>query len=299
MKPETRSFYEEAVQQAIEHLAGNLDEPLDLQTLAAAAGLSPFHFHRVFRGMVGETPLEFIRRLRMERAASCLVRTSRPVTDIAFEAGYESHEAFTRAFRASYSTSPSGFRRRKQPRIDLAATSGMHFNAGGLLQPFSPRYSGGDAMDVQITPRPELRVGTVRHLGPYNQIPQAFERLGAIAGPAGLFRQPGVTMIGIYHDDPETTPQEQLRSDAGIVMPEATPLPDGLVEQRIPAGLYASAVHVGPYEQLADAWARFMGEWLPSSGHRMGAGASYEIYANDPTTVPKEELRTEMFIPIA
>ena len=69
MKPETRSFYEQAVQRAIDEIVGNLDEALDLETLAAGAGLSPFHFHRMFRGMVGETTLELVRRLRSERAA--------------------------------------------------------------------------------------------------------------------------------------------------------------------------------------------------------------------------------------
>ena len=75
-------------------------------------------------------------------------------------------------------------------------------------------------------------------------------------------------------------------------------MPEGLVEQRIAAGRYACAVHVGPYEQLGDAWARFMGEWLPASGHRIGAGASFEIYRNDPTKVPKQELRTDLYISI-
>lgn len=152
-------------------------------------------------------------------------------------------------------------------------------------------------MDVKIKQMPELRVGAVRHTGPYNQIRQAFERLGSIAGPAGLER-PGATMLAIYHDDPDTTPPDQLRSDAAIVVPEHVPLPKGLVEQRIAAGRYACTVHVGPYEELGDAWARFMGEWLPASGHRIGRGVSYEIYRNTPATVPKEALRTEMYISI-
>ena len=87
MKPDTRSFYEQAVQRAIDHIARSLDEALDLETLARGACLSPFHFHRVFRGMVGETPLEFIRRLRMERAARQLAASPSAVTEIAFDAG--------------------------------------------------------------------------------------------------------------------------------------------------------------------------------------------------------------------
>ena len=299
MKPDTRSFYFDAVQQAIEHIARNLDEALDLETLASGACLSPFHFHRVFRGMVGETPLEVIRRLRMERAAWRLRDPARPVTEIAFDAGYETHEAFTRAFRASYSTSPSGFRTRKQPRIELAAVCGVHFDPAGVVPAFIPRDSGGQHMDVEIKEMPELRVAAVHHVGPYNQIPEAFGRLGSIAARAGLFQLAGATMIAIYYDDPETTPQEELRSDAAVVVPENVALPKELNEHRIPGGRYARAVHVGPYETLGDAWARFLGEWLPASGNRIGSGGTYEIYANDPTKVPKSELRTEMYLSLA
>ena len=84
-------------------------------------------------------------------------------------------------------------------------------------------------MDVEIKDMPELRVATVRHVGPYNQIPKAFERLGAVAGPAGLLPHSSA-MIAIYHDDPESTPQDQLRSDAALAVPEGVTLPDGLVE---------------------------------------------------------------------
>src|SRR6188474_34415 len=146
MKPDTRSFYARAVQAAIEHIAMHLDDALELEALARVACLSPFRFHRVFRGMVGETPLELTRRLRLERAAWRLRDKERAVTEIAFDAGYETHEAFTRAFRSSYSTSPSGFRHRKHPRIELAATCSVHFNAGAVVPAFIPRDSGGQTM---------------------------------------------------------------------------------------------------------------------------------------------------------
>jgi AraC family transcriptional regulator len=298
VKPETRSFYGRAVHQAIEQIAAHLDEALELELLAGGACLSPFHFHRVFRGMVGETPLELSRRLRMERAAWKLVAHGGAITQIAFDAGYETHEAFTRAFRACYSTSPSGFRRRKHPRIELAAACGVHFHPHEPVAAFIPRDTGGQTMQVEIKQMPEFRVATVRHTGPYNQIPVAFERLGAVAGPAGLF-QTGATVLAIYHDDPETTPQDELRSDAAVVIAADVPLPEGLVEQHLAAGRYACALHVGPYEKLGDAWARFMGEWLPASGHRVGSGASYEIYLNDPAKVAKDDLRTEMYIALA
>jgi AraC family transcriptional regulator len=298
MKPATHSFYADAVQRVIEHVASHLDEALALETMAAQACLSPFHFHRVFRGMVGETPVELGRRLRLERAAWRLLHTDRPVTVIAFDAGYETHEAFSRAFRTSYAESPSAFRRRRGARIELAAPCGVHFRDDGRVPPFIPRNSGGLTMQVEIERYPELRVGTVRHVGPYIQINEAFARLGEIAAPARLFEKPGAMMVALFHDDPDTTPADQLRSDAAVVVANDVPLPDGLTEQRIPAGEYASTVHVGPYEQLGDTWARFMGEWLPASGRRLGPGASYEVYHNTPMDTPKEKLRTEIRIPL-
>ena len=298
MKPETRSFYEQAVQRTIDVIVANLDEALDLETLASAAAMSPFHFHRMFRGMVGETPLELVRRLRMERAARQVLANDRPITQIAFDAGYETHESFTRAFRVWYLTSPSGFRHRNRARTEIVAPSGVHFgDAAGHR--FVARDSGGRDMTVEIKQMPEMRVATVRHVGPYNLIPQAFEKLGQIVDHLGVFTRPGTKMVAIYHDDPDSTPPEQLRSDAGLVVPEGLALPEGLGEERIPGGRYASTTHVGPYEQLGDVWARFFGEWLPASGHRLGPGVSYEIYRNTPAEVPKKDLITDLFISIA
>ena len=154
MKPATHSFYTDAVQRVIEHVVSHLGEALALETLAEQACLSPFHFHRVFRGMVGETPLELVPRLRLERAAWRLLHTDAPVTAIAFDAGYETHEAFTRAFRASYADSPSGFRRRTGMRIELAAPNGVHFREDGAFQQFIPRDSGGRTMQVEIRQYP-------------------------------------------------------------------------------------------------------------------------------------------------
>jgi AraC family transcriptional regulator len=153
-------------------------------------------------------------------------------------------------------------------------------------------------MNVEIKELPALRVATVPHVGPYEQIPRAFERLGAIAAAAGLFGQPGVSLMGLYHDDPDTTPPEKLRSDAALVVPEALPIPSGLIEVRLSPGRYACALFVGPYEQLGEAWTRLKQQWLPASGHQGRRAASYERYFNTPGEVPSEQLRTELCMPI-
>lgn len=297
MKPETRSWYTEVVQRVIDHIVENLDAALDLDALAREACLSPFHFHRVFRGMVGETPLELLRRMRMERAAWRLTHTNATVTDIAFGAGFETHEAFTRAFRACYATSPSGFRTMRNARCEISSSCGVHFDPSGGAMNFIARDSGGASMHVDIVQKPALRVAAIRHIGPYMQINQAFEKLGRIAGAAGLLRAEQPTMVAIYHDDPESTPSDELRSDAGVVVPEGVTLPQPLAEQRLSAGSYACTIHVGPYERLGDTWQRLLGEWIPAHGKRVD-GLSYERYLNMPGSVPKEELRTEICVPV-
>jgi AraC family transcriptional regulator len=304
MKPDTQSFYALALQRAVERVVADLDRALDLQALARGAALSPFHFHRVFRGALGETPLELHRRLRMERAAWSLLHEEVAVTDVAFAAGYETHESFTRAFRLHYGRSPSEFRQNSaldsactRPfQIELPARCGVHFRAE-RTEAILVQLIGGPIMDVIIKDLPELRVATLRHVGAYSQISEAFARLGELAGPAGLI-EASPTMLAIYHDDPETTPAAELRSDAGLVISNEARIPAGMGEQRLQAGRYACTTHIGPYEQLGDVWGRFMGEWLPSSGQRVKDGAAYEIYRNMPGQVPRSELRTELYIPI-
>jgi AraC family transcriptional regulator len=306
VKPDTRSFYEVAVRKVAEAVAADLDRALDLDELARTAAMSPFHFHRVFRGMIGETPLSLQRRLRLERAASALLETDEPVTTVAFSAGYETHESFTRAFRFAYDAAPSEFRRRRErtcagpplPRVTLAARSGLHYDAGRVDASRLHIIRGEVPMNVTIKDMPEYRVATVRHVGPYMQISQAFARLGDIAGPAGLIGRDTI-MLAMYHDDPETTPPQDLRSDAALTVADDARLPEGLSDMHLPAGRYAMTTHVGPYEQLGDVWARFMGEWLPASGERLADSPSYEIYRNTPADTSADRLVTELYLPLS
>lgn len=153
-------------------------------------------------------------------------------------------------------------------------------------------------MNVSIETMPALRLATVSHVGPYNQIGEAFAKLGQLAGPAGLFT-PDALMVAIYHDAPDDKPPAELRSDAGLSVAAERPLPDGLRELRVPEGRYARTTHVGSFAGLGDTWARLMGEWLPQSGLTLADGVSYEIYRSDMRTTPESELRTDLYVPIA
>jgi AraC family transcriptional regulator len=298
MKPDTHSFYHQVVERVIAHLRSHLDDAPDLGALAAMANLSPYHFHRVFRGMAGETALEMLRRLRLERAAWRLQRSDVAVTTIAFEAGFETHEAFTRAFRRHFGEPPSEFRRNPHAHVPLSAASGVHFHADDTVDVFIPLNTGGSTMELVIEQFPATRLACVRHTGPYNQIARAFEQLSAIAGPAGLFARPGALVIGMYHDDPDSKAPEELQSDAAIALDADAPLPPGLHESMIPAGRYARHAHIGPFSGLGDAWTRFLGEAIPASSHRVAAGPSFEVYRSDMRSTPPAQYHTDLYVPI-
>ncbi|HUQ87565.1 MAG TPA: GyrI-like domain-containing protein [Vicinamibacterales bacterium] len=149
-------------------------------------------------------------------------------------------------------------------------------------------------MNVEIRECPQIRIAGIRHIGPYNEIGRSFQRLGSVLkGPP----PEGSQMIAVFHDDPATTPADRLRSDAAMTLPNNAKTPDGLIEQRIPAGRYARTVHKGPYEGLPATWNALKNEWLPKSGHKMGT-ASYELYVNNPMTTEKSELVTEIYLRI-
>src|SRR5262245_55154987 len=102
--------YEDLVRQTVDEIERRLDDPPDFRELAASAFVSPYHFHRMFGALVGESPRELARRLRLERAAVRLRHTQTPIGEVANEAGYLAPEAFTKSFQAAYGVSPSAFR---------------------------------------------------------------------------------------------------------------------------------------------------------------------------------------------
>jgi AraC family transcriptional regulator len=152
-------------------------------------------------------------------------------------------------------------------------------------------------MDVEVLKRPQLHLAAVRHVGSYMRVNEAFRRLDDIVRKAGLVGR-DTLLVGIYHDDPSTTPEDKLRADAAITVAPGTTLPAGLNALVIPAGRYAHAVHRGPYARLGDTWGHMRNAWLRQSGERLGSGMSYEVYRNTPMNAKPEELVTDLYLPI-
>jgi AraC family transcriptional regulator len=298
MTATTEQDYRKRILRVLVYIQNHLGEALPLEELARVAHFSPYHFHRVFRGMVGESVKEHVRRLRLERAALRLKNGDQPVLRIALDAGYETHESFTRAFSAMFGLPPSVFRASRRAVPLRAAPSGVHYVPGGHLTSFRLSQTGGhQPMDVRIETFSPRRVAFLRHVGPYRQVGQAWEKLAAWAGPRGLFG-PNTLAIGVGHDDRDVTPADKLRYDACITV-DGSFSPEGeLGVQEVGGGEYAVFTHCGPYENVGQTIARFCGEWLPDSGRELRSAPCLSIFRNSPEDTSPEDLRTDIYMPL-
>ncbi len=295
-------MYLAGVTRAVEHVFDHLDDEVSPQVVAQEACFSIFHFHRIFRGMMGESICDFIKRIRLERAAWRLIQGA-SVTDTAFDAGFGSHAAFTRAFHERFGSSPSEFRGRHIQVFELQNPTGLHYDPQGR-PPIVRPLKGDQMMDVEIRTQPAIRTAALDHRGPYWQIGQAFAELCRWAEAAGVpLREGGAirprSLYGIYYDCPDESPAAELRSDACVAIPDDFAIAEGPVrEVVIPAGTYAVATYVGPYSGMGDGWARFMGQFLPQTGREPGEGFNFECYVDDCDVAPVDQLRTELCVPV-
>ncbi len=281
MKDDTKTSYQQRILKVLLYIQNNLYKPLNLEHLAKIACFSPYHFHRIFRGMVGETLAAYVRRLRLERAAQRLQYGQPRITDLAFEAGYENVESFSRAFRERFGVVPSEFKKNNKHSINE-----------------SPKFAVGEVtMDVQVKMIPQRHVAFIRHIGPYAQCGTAWEKLCTWAGPNGLL-QPGCEFIGLCYDDPDVTESENIRYDACITVDQEIE-PDGPIGfQTIDPGVYAMTTHHGSYQKLSETYAALCGQWAPQNGYELRSLPSLEIYLNSPEDTPEDELLTDVHVPI-
>jgi AraC family transcriptional regulator len=285
-REETIRDHQERLNRVMQYIQRHLSESLKLNDLAGVANLSPFHFHRIFQAYAGETLNCFVRRVRLEWAASQLCHTRRSVTDIALDTGYETHGAFTTSFTKHFGCSPSDFR--KEKTVYLLQQQQLVIKPGKEYR----------KMDIEIRDIEEKKVIYVQRIGKYSDSAgEAWQAVCAYAGPNGLIG-PQSEFIGISYDDPTVTPEEKLRYDACITVDREVSAEGEVGVQSIPAGKYAVGLHKGPYDGLLEAYQYLYGEWLPESGRELRDAPCFEKYLNSPEDTAPEDLLTEIYAPI-
>jgi AraC family transcriptional regulator len=288
-REQTVNDHRERLNRVLVYLQDNIDKPMALESLAAVANFSPFHFHRIFAAYVGETLYDHLRRLRLEKAAQKLYYTDGPVTEIAVSAGYETPAAFTKAFRQHFGRNPTEYKKRKRQNLP------SRFN----LIKDNPRRKKANPMKPEIKILPVQKVLFVRKNGPYDKA--AAEAWGALMKFAYSRRlmSKDTKGIGISHDSPEITPEEKIRYDACITFEGDIKQEGEAGIQTIAGGKYAVFLHKGPYTGFSRTYGYIMAEWYPESGEKFRDLPCFELYLNrDPRRTKPQNLRTEIYVPI-
>ncbi len=240
-KQSARSRQRKAVEQAAELIASRLDDPPRLEEIAGRFGFSASYFQRLFVRHLSESPDQYARRLRLERAKFLLRDPRRSVTDAAFDSFYEAHESFTRAFRAHFGMSPSDYRKLEQLRTRESTV------------PF------------EVVRLERTRLACIRQIGPYDRAAAAFDQLADWAEARSLLT--GRTLFGLYWDDQTVTDETRTRCDAAIAVPPELELDAPVRERWLPSGHYAFLLHSGP-ASVKETYDNAFRHWFPERGWR-------------------------------
>ncbi|CAD18398.1 probable transcription regulator protein [Ralstonia pseudosolanacearum GMI1000] len=276
MKPSTERSYAQRIARVVEAIVADPGAPHTVESLAAVAHLSPYHFHRIYRALTGESIAATVQRVRLARAAHRLTGASEPVSAVALEVGYDSPQAFARAFRGFAGVSPSAFHARQQS--------------------LSSARSGTSVPHVELIELPPIEVVCLRHDGPVATIGQTFRTLMRMLHTGQAL--PGTPeRIGICCGDPEV--RDTFRYYAAAAVPPARGLPSGSLEPaRIEGGLYARHRLVGPYALIAPTFEALFGGWLPHSSYEPDDRPALERYRSPPSPPQQRDCVTDLLIPI-
>ncbi|MFW5499376.1 MULTISPECIES: AraC family transcriptional regulator [unclassified Maridesulfovibrio] len=289
--------YNERMMEVLLYIQRNLDGDLSPEILAELACFSVAHFHRIFKGMVGESLKEHVRRLRLERASYRLCYSNTTVMDIALDAGFESPETFSRAFKKRFLVPPSDFRNNARAMLALGGDGKIHYRPDPSIGSFEFDATP-HSCEVEIRTRDEIQVVFIRHVGPYHKVTKAWEKLCGWGYGKGLFSEK-TEFLGLSYDDPDVTPEGKIRYDACFTVDEEVETPPEMGIQVIPGGKYAVTTHYGPYEKMHGIYRDLYGKWLPSSGYQLkNTIPSFEKYIKVPPDVPPEEAVTEIWLAV-
>lgn len=305
----SRQEYTARINRVMDYIGKNISQVIDLSVMADIASFSPYHFHRIFTFITGETPNNFVSRIRLERAAVLLQDSTKDtISEIAFRCGFINISSFSRAFKSFFGVSAKEFR-----RLDKAIyiKNGIRYSKnckpiskiGKNIQQVNEQICSVELneliiMDtkIEIKQMPELNLIYCRHMGAFNKIGQAYEKLFKWAVPRGLVTSSTKT-VTVYHDDPAVTGVEKVRQDASIIVEKDVKVEGEIGKSTVSAGKYA----IGHFEiketEFELAW-NTMCSWLTESGYQPGEGSTYELYHNDYNEHPEHKFIVDICIPV-
>jgi len=269
--------YQKRIRCVIEHIHENPGGTLTNDALAEVAHLSPYHWHRIYKSITGETAAATVKRCRMHHAAASILRTDLPLGEVGASVGYPDIHSFTRTFKAYYGIAPG-----KGSDANYADTNSIE-------------------RPLKIIEKSDVNLIGLWHPGDYMAIGVTFEKVFAQCSMAGLMpANPQAT--GLYLNDPEIAAENELRSFAGLAVDTGVtghaPLPAPLESYRYAGGRFAVLTHKGPYALLSQSYDWLYYNWLPASNETLRDQPCSEVYLNSPLDTTQQELLTEVCLPL-
>jgi AraC family transcriptional regulator len=289
------SEYINRINKTFDYIELNLDKPLTLGELATVANFSKFHFNRIFHAVTGETPFQFIQRVRIEKAAMVIsTQRKKSISEIAFQCGYSDIAVFSRNFKSHFKITASEYRAKKMHFSNLSQhESNNRQNEERPTQYFCPelktikwRTNMKLNKSVEVKELQKMTVAYIRHIGPYKGNDKLFEsiwnRLFAWAGPRGLIGGKDFKSLIIYHDDPNVTIEDKLRMSVCITVPANTKVEGEIGKMELEAAKYVVARFEVTAQEFAQAWDWVYGQWFPASGYQPDDKPCFEMYPEEP-----------------
>jgi AraC family transcriptional regulator len=283
------------INQVFDYIESNIEKPITLEELAAVANFSKFHFSRIFQSIVGETPFQFILRVRLEKAALLMVTNRKEsISEIAYRCGFSDISIFSRNFKSYFKVSASQYRANKSNISNLSQHhSNSHQPDERPTQYFCPelktikwRTNMKLNKSVEVKELPKMTVAYIRHIGPYKGDDKLFEniwnKLFAWAGPRGLIGGDDFKSLVIYHDDPNVTIEDKLRMSVCITVPADTKVDGEVGKMEIEAAKYVIARFELTAQDFQEAWNWVYGQWFPTSGYQPDDKPCFEMYPEEP-----------------
>ena len=287
---DVKQEYIRLINKVMDYIEANIEQHMNHEMLAEIANFSPYHFHRVFSTLIGESPVSFLLRIRLERAAKLLRHCKKmPIGDIAFECGFSSISLFSRTFHKHFEMTANEFRKAKCETL----MQKEHYcsKAGELLSKYEQAVSNSIPVSnhtdlkrlifsdatVSVKRMPELKVVYCRHIGAYNKLDKVYHKLLEWAAMKGLLNFPQTKLVTVYHDDPAITKMDKARQSACITLKEGVKVDSGFNKMTIPAGKYA----VGRFEIEAHEYEKAWNTvylWVLDNNYLLAKNNDYELH---------------------
>ncbi len=283
-KEKTILEYHSSINRVIDYINKNLHNNMSTEILAGIANISEFHFHRIFKAIIGENIASYITRLRLEKAAQRLIITNQPISVIANSSGYSNSQALSKAFKRHYGISPSDYRS-KQAKVRNHNIK--HTSEDAILKP--------DIRDID--PKKLIYIRVTAKYGDAYKYKNAWRELINYARDNELLSQ-DCEYLGLNYDNPDITNNDLCRFYACVTIKKDFKPGGKFGILNISGGKYSVFTLRGPYDGLYNLYDSIYNSWLPDSGFRLRNSIPFEKYLNDPNKVLSNDLLTEIYLPI-